>query len=128
MRTWLPRPPVVLVLDDDQDILSLLGMCLATEGCIVHTASDPTRALSVLDGVDVAVVDQRMPHMSGTEFIQSAHGRDATCRFVMISGQREIRSQALAAGADAFLLKPISARELLSVVERLFASGEARQG
>jgi DNA-binding response OmpR family regulator len=75
--------------------------------------------------VDVAVVDQRMPRMSGTEFIQVARARHATARFVVISGREEIRAQALAAGADSFLLKPISARELMSVIERLFASGRA---
>ena len=116
----------MLVLDDDPDILKLLGMCLASEGCAVRTASDTTDALTQIEGVDVAIVDQRMPVMSGTEFIQAARAHHATARFVVISGRREIRDEAIAAGADTFLLKPISARELLLVVERLFSAGPVR--
>lgn len=118
----------MLVLDDDPDILNLLGMCLASEGCIVRTASDTAEALTQVEGVDVAIVDQRMPSMSGTEFIQAARGRHATARFVVISGRSEIRQEAIAAGADTFLLKPISARELLLVVEKLFAAGPVFPG
>jgi two-component system response regulator GlrR len=123
VRTWIPRPPLVLVLDDDPDILKLLGMCLESEGCVVRTASDTAEALTQVEGVDVAIVDQRMPSMSGTEFIQVARARHSTARFVVISGRDEIRREAIAAGADTFLLKPISARELVLVVEKLFAAG-----
>jgi CheY-like chemotaxis protein len=64
-----------------------------------------------------------MPSMSGTEFIEVARGHGSTARFVVISGRDETRREAAAAGADMFLLKPISARALLQVVERLFAAG-----
>lgn len=120
VRTWRSRPPVVLVVDDDPDILKLLGMVLAAEGCEVREALAPAEALGKLERVDVVVVDQRMPTMSGTEFIAEARGRGYTCRFLVISGQRKARDEAAQAGADAFLAKPLGARELMVEVERLF--------
>jgi two-component system response regulator GlrR len=113
----------VLVVDDDPDILKLLGMCLAAEACEVREALAPADALEKLTGVDVVVVDQRMPTMSGTEFIAAARARGHTCRFLMISGQRRAREEAAQAGADAFLAKPLGARELMAEVERLFHLG-----
>ena len=110
----------MLVVDDDPDILKLLGMCLEAEGCEVREASSASEALGRLDRVDVVVVDQRMPAMSGTELIAEARARGARCRFLVISGKRGARAEAASAGADAFLAKPLGMRELTGEVERLF--------
>ncbi|MRG94473.1 response regulator [Polyangium spumosum] len=125
VRTWRPRPPVVLVVDDDPDILRLLGMCLEAEGCEVRETMSPSAALERLDRVDVVVVDQRMPEMSGTDFIEAARSRGYGCRFLVISGKRGARAEAAQAGAEGFLAKPIGMRDLIGEVERLFYRGFA---
>ncbi|MDI1427894.1 MULTISPECIES: response regulator [Polyangium] len=125
MRTWRPRPPVVLVVDDDPDILRLLGMCLEAEGCEVRETMSPGAALERLDRVDVVVVDQRMPEMNGTDFIEAARSRGYDCRFLVISGKRGARAEAAQAGAEGFLAKPIGMRDLIGEVERLFYLGFA---
>jgi DNA-binding response OmpR family regulator len=95
-------------------------MCLAAEGCQVRGALAPAQALGQLDQIDVVVVDQRMPTMSGTEFVAEARARGYACRFLVISGQRAAREEARVAGVDGFLAKPLGARELMAEVERLF--------
>jgi len=120
VRTWRPRPPAVLVVDDDPDILKVLGMCLEGEGCLVREAPSAELALNLLDNIDVVIVDQRMPTMTGTELIAAARTAGHTCRFLVISGKRGARQEATRAGADSFLAKPIGMRELLTEVERLF--------
>lgn len=120
MRTWKPRQPVVLVVDDDPDLLRVLGMCLSSEGCEVREALSGADALAALDRVDVLVVDQRMPSMSGTDVITSARARGYTGRVLVISSSRDARAAAERAMSDGFLAKPIGPRELIAEVERLF--------
>jgi len=120
MRTWKPRQPVVLVVDDDPDLLRVFGMCLSADGCEVREALSGTEALAALDRVDVLVVDQRMPNMTGTEVIASARARGYTGRVLVISSSRDARAAAERAMSDGFLAKPIGSRELIAEVERLF--------
>jgi two-component system, NtrC family, response regulator GlrR len=109
-----------MIVDDDPDILKLLGMCLEAEGCLVREAASAEIALGMLEHLDVVVVDQRMPTMTGTELIAEARSRGHTCRFLVISGKRGARQEASLAGAEGFLAKPIGMRELITEVERLF--------
>ena len=120
MRTWRPRQPVVLVVDDDPDILHVLGMCLAAEACSVREASSGPEALSKLDHVDVLVVDQRMPHMCGTDLIRKAKAQGYAGRVLVISSHRDAFAEADRNLMDGFLAKPIGPRELIKEVERLF--------
>jgi len=120
MRTWKPRRPVVLLVDDDPDILRLFGMCLSAEGCDVREAPSGAEALCTLEGIDVLVVDQRMPSMCGTDVIALARAKGYAGRALVISSSRTARSDAEVARADGFLAKPIGPRELIAEVERLF--------
>lgn len=120
MRTWRPRQPLVLIVDDDPDLLRVFGMCLRSEGCEVREAASGAEALAALDRVDVLVVDQRMPNMCGTEVIASARARGYAGRVLVISSSRDARAAAERASSDGFLAKPIGPRELLAEVERLF--------
>lgn len=100
-------------------------MCLEAEGCEVRETMSPAAALERLDRVDVVVVDQRMPEMSGTDFIEAARSHGYDCRFLVISGKRGARAEAAQAGAEGFLAKPIGMRDLIGEVERLFYLGFA---
>lgn len=120
MRTWKPRQPIVMVVDDDPDILQLLGMCLASEGCDVREALTEHDALSRLERVDVLIVDQRMPHTCGTELVAKARAQGFAGRVLIISGSRDALAEARRTQTDGFLAKPIGPRELLREVERLF--------
>lgn len=121
MRVWRPRAPVVLVVDDDPDILKVMGLVLESEGCVVRQASDPHEALGLLDGVDVVIVDQRLPSMTGTELIQAARDRrGCPARFLVISGHRASANEARSAASEGYLPKPLEVRTLIAEVERLF--------
>lgn len=120
MRTWRPRRPVVLIVDEDPDILHLLGMCLSAEGCEVREAISGADALTTLDRVDVLIVDQRMPNMCGTELIMTARAKGYTGRVLVISNSRTVRAETNLVPTDGFLAKPIGPRELIAEVERLF--------
>jgi len=95
-------------------------MCLSSEGCDVRESHSGADAVFKLDGVDVLVVDQRMPNMSGTDLVASARAKGYVGRVLVISSSRNARSEADLARADGFLAKPIGPRELTAEVERLF--------
>lgn len=120
MRTWKPRRPVVLIVDDDPDILHVLGLILAAEGCDVREALSGAEALAALDRVDVLIVDQRMPQMFGTELVAAAQAQGFMGRVLLISGSDDVRTQAGSARIDSFLAKPIGPQRLMREIERLF--------
>jgi len=120
MRTWKPRRPVVLIVDDDPDILHVLGLILAAEGCDVREALSGAEALAALDRVDVLIVDQRMPQMFGTELVAGAQAQGFDGRVLLISGSDDVRSEAGPARIDSFLAKPIGPQRLMREIERLF--------
>ena len=110
-----------MVLDDDADILNVLAMVLTSEGCVARESLSPEEALMQLDGVDVVVVDQAMPEMTGTEFIAAARGARAGDRERVEDGEEGDAQQAPAPRAPGVRAQPQALRRRVGEVERLFA-------
>lgn len=119
--------PVVLVADDDEDILSLLGLRLRRAGYEVLTARDGVEALEAVERAtpDIAVVDVMMPRMDGHELVRRLRERPETAAIpilVLTAAVHDRVAQAsAAAGADAHMRKPFSPRELVDRLEQLRA-------
>ena len=119
----------VLVVDDNRDTREMLRQLLAYTGALVTTAVDAEGALAVLRTVlaDVVISDLSMPRHDGYWVIRSLRamgGREATLPAIAITAYRETQAEAeaLRAGFDAYLEKPLDFRRLietiLSVVKR----------
>ncbi len=116
----------VLIIDDSPTMRKLLRHSLAkVDGIEMIDASDGMDALRTAstDHIDLALVDLNMPIMDGLTFIRLVRG-DATLsdmKLVVVTteGAEVERAQALDAGADAFLSKPIQTREIRELVEKL---------
>jgi signal transduction histidine kinase/FixJ family two-component response regulator len=122
----VPDPPepshaaVVLVVDDDEDHRRLIARRLADAGHLVRTAGSGEEALGALDGVDLVLLDYRLPGSSGLETLQRIRERDGPS-VVMVTGMgsESIAVEALRAGAIDYLVKDIGyLAELPRVVER----------
>lgn len=112
----------VLLVDDNPLTLHMVGRLLLRQGFEVAAATDPARALpaGLPFAPEVALLDAMMPGLSGFEY--AAALREALgpgVRIVMLTALRSAadRERAHAAGADAYLTKPIRPGELLSAVE-----------
>jgi signal transduction histidine kinase len=111
----------VLLVDDNADMREYVRGLLS-RGYVVTTCSDGQEALETLgaDPVDLVVADVMMPRLDGFELLAAIRGDDRLSGLpvILLSARagEEARMQGLAAGADAYLVKPFSARELLVTV------------
>ncbi len=114
--------PRVLVVDDDEAILTSLRRGLVSEGFAVATASSGSGALDAMepDAPDVVVLDVVLPDLDGVEVTERlrARGLDVPICILSARGEVDARVAGLAAGADDYVVKPF---ELSELVARLHA-------
>jgi DNA-binding response OmpR family regulator len=118
--TTLSAPLRVLVVDDEPAILRFLRPSLATQGYVVSEAKDGRSALDAIraKAADVVVLDLGLPDMDGIEIIRQLRGAGETLPIIVLSS-RETEGAKVAAldlGADDYVTKPFSPRELLARV------------
>ena len=123
-----PSKPCLLVVDDVPDIMLLLGKLVERMGYQVEMASCASEALEVLSRreIDLLITDWAMPGMSGGELIhalkQEPKWRDIPSIVLTGHDTDAERDEALAAGCDSFLVKPVKRDELQKVIDRLVAA------
>lgn len=119
--------PVVLVIDDDDDIRDVVSMILADAGYETIAAADGLAGLAALRrGPRPAVVllDVMMPHMTGQELAVAMQADPALASIpvLFLSGDGQAAEAAAATKAAGILHKPIEMHDLLAAVAR-FAPG-----
>ena len=117
----MPQRPIVLVVDDEPDVLSLVETVLESElDCQVLCAEDGTRALDMLDSQTPALVitDVRMPLMDGVELVRRLRARPTTrlVPILVFATSSSARDQAIAAGATGSLDKPFDISDMVRIV------------
>jgi DNA-binding response OmpR family regulator len=115
--------PTVLLVEDDEDFRFAMTRFLAREGFLVLTAATAHDALGVLrtplSPIDVAVLDVHLPDGSGTDLVPHLRQRFPAAPVIVCTGEAtpEEAAELLRLGAHRYLRKPVSADELLAVVE-----------
>lgn len=123
MPASFEAPVSVLVLDDEPSSVSLLRITLGMD-YEVHTATDGATALDILarePDIGVALIDQRMPGMTGTEFIQKTIEPYPNLVRIILTGYTDVDSliEAINAGSVyRYVTKPWNKDELLMTVRR----------
>jgi two-component system OmpR family response regulator len=124
----------ILVVDDDPQIRALLSEYLTEHGLRVSTATDGQELQGILaqEAIDLVVLDLRLPGEDGMVIARSLRSQ-FTIPIVMLTGVRDEadRVMGLELGADDYIVKPFSPRELLarirSVLRRTNASSAEPQ-
>ena len=126
--------PCILVVDDDRRVVDLLNIALAAHGYRVVSAVDGEEAVRIASSKrpDLVVLDVRLPKKSGFEVceILRQDPDDPFLPIIMVSAASEMdaRLQGFARGADDYLAKPFSPKELVARIKRLLARAtEARE-
>ena len=121
----------ILVVDDEPRIVQFTAMNLEVEGFNVATAGNGLEALARLDGdtaIDLVVLDVMMPEMDGFETLRRIRAQSSVpVIFVTVRGDEADRVAGLDLGADDYLTKPFSPRELVSRIRALFRRIEATE-
>ena len=126
----LPLPRKILVIEDDQDIASLVQLHLRDAGYDVDVANDGTTGLktALAQPYHLIVLDLTLPSLDGLEICRRIHAKsDDTLLLMLTARSSELdRVLGLELGADDYLTKPFSIRELLARVKALFRRDEQR--
>jgi len=106
----------LLVVDDEQDVLSLLETLLKKDGHEVETATSGEEALTKMEEniPDLVITDLYMDGMNGMQLMESIHSKTPLLPVIILSGQAQIRDAVKAThmGSTAFLTKPIDKDKL----------------
>lgn len=112
----------VLVVDDERALVGMVASLLGEDGYEVVTAYDGETALRrhAEESPDLVILDRKLPKLSGDEVCKRIRAASAT-PILMLTGERgaDERAKLLDLGADDYLEKPFSARELRSRVRAL---------
>jgi DNA-binding response OmpR family regulator len=120
----------ILAIDDDPTALSALRQILTQKGYDVTTAADGEAALNMLtDGsYDLAILDVGLPGMSGYDVCriirQQPNTQDLPVIFLTAKGLLMDMAEGEDAGSDLYLIKPVLATKLVSMVG-MFLSDDA---
>ena len=121
--------PKVLVVDDDYSAANLVKILLELEGFQVTVCNTLPRAVQLTSSsLDALIVDYYLPQdQNGLELLKSIRQGETSAPkntpVVVISGDHRRRVEAEQAGANHFLLKPYSPRDLSKLLRNLISKG-----
>jgi len=123
--------PTLLIIDDDEELCAMLAEYLAPEGFLSLTAATGPTGLELLarSAVDLVVLDVMLPELSGFEVLRRIR---ATSRVPVIMltarGEEVDRVVGLEMGADDYLPKPFSPRELVARIRAVLRRMPSESG
>ena len=127
----MATPDHILVVDDDAEIRGLLQEYLQKQGYRVMTAADGKSMRAAIDKVppDLIVLDLMLPGEDGLELCRNLRGR-SNLPIIMLTarGEETDRIVGLEMGADDYLAKPFSARELLARIKSVLRRARSLPG
>jgi CheY-like chemotaxis protein len=119
MSNW-----TVLLVDDEPDSLDLISVMIEHEGAVVHCAASGDECLILLKELvpTLVVVDLAMPHPDGWDLLEYIRANPATANVPVVATTAfhtaNVAQQAVDAGFDAYIPKPLKSQQLLDTLYR----------
>jgi len=108
----------IIVIDDDQTYRAVLSRSLNKLDCSVIDFPEPSAALTQISELEspTILLDLKLEHDSGLRWIKKIKQANSRCKIVVLTGYASISTavEAIKLGADDYLAKPITAREILA--------------
>lgn len=121
------QPLTALVADDDRDIRELVAAKLRQAGFEVSAVSDGAAALASVreHAPTIAIIDVMMPGLSGLDFVEQVRADHPEVALILLSARSrefDVRT-GIATGADAYIVKPFSLKDLMRRVDEVLERG-----
>src|SRR5476651_2368543 len=119
------KPKKILIVDDEADVTELLAYHLKAKGYVVETLNDPNRSVSLAKtfAPDLIILDVMMPDLNGIQICRMLRAdprlRLVPVIFLTAKAEEADRIQGLETGADDYICKPFSTKELVLRVQSL---------
>ncbi len=121
----------LLIVDDDDDFRSTTARWFERAGVRASEAASAEQALELIQrrDFDVAIIDMKMPGLSGLELLKHLRESGSECEVILLTGQATVETavECMKAGAFDFLMKPFPLKELEAVVARAAEHGQLRR-
>jgi two-component system phosphate regulon response regulator PhoB len=120
-----PLPKKILVVDDEIDVTELLAYTLKAKGFVVETVNDPNRSIGVARTFlpDLVILDVMMPDLNGIQICRMLRAdqklKKVPVIFLTAKAEEGDRIQGLETGADDYLCKPFSTKELVLRIQTI---------
>ena len=111
------QAPLILLIDDNKSLLTMISRILKHEGYRTATALNGRMALATFEEVrpDLVILDILMPGIDGFQVLDKMRIQSHLPVIVLTAGtDEELLEQSLVAGADDYMKKPFSIKELLA--------------
>jgi DNA-binding NtrC family response regulator len=117
------KKSLILVVDDEESLRTVLSSELINEGYEVRTAADGDDAIVEMGNVDfdLVLLDIKMPRMNGFEVLKHIKENHPRSKVVMLTGFADLKNaiESKKLGADDFVSKPYDLVDLLTTIERV---------
>ena len=128
MKTEQPgadRPPAILVVDDDRLVLATLSQGLRDAGYEVIEAASGEEALRLCAErrPDIALLDTRMPGLSGIDVARELRGMEIPFLFLSAYGDDAVVRAAVEQGALSYLVKPVDVPQIVPAIQAALVRG-----
>lgn len=121
----------ILIVEDNEDLLNLLKINLSDQGYETITARDGVTALDVYHNhqPDLVILDIMIPKMDGIDVCKAIRKENQTVPILMLTAKAEELDKVLGleVGADDYMTKPFSVRELLARIKAIFRRVDANK-
>ncbi len=112
------------IVEDEPEVASLYKTAFTARGMsISFVAEDGREAIKAFTASDpkptIVIMDHRMPEMTGIDAMKSMLKLNSSAKYIIVSADSGIKSEAIEAGASMFLEKPIQLKQLMGCVDEL---------
>lgn len=119
----------ILIVEDDASLAATLARSFSRRGYVPKIASNTAAALEIVPqfAPGFAVVDLRMPGVSGLECVQQLHKLDAATKIVVLTGYASITTavEAIKLGACHYLAKPANTEDIINAFNHTVGNAKA---
>ena len=115
----------VMIVDDDRATVSLLTMLLEMDGFQVSQSPQPQTVLDIARAAaaDAFIIDCHLGGYSGLDLVRDIRAdADMATKLIIVTSGKDLSDEAMAIGADLFMLKPFSPNELSARLSEFLSS------